>query len=169
MKRIFSIIAFAIIITFFVSCGKKTVYQQRHDFTDYTWERLTDSKKVTFNNIEIEDTSSVYDIYVTLRHAPFINVKDVKFVMRIIYPDGITRESIHDVQLMDRYGKNWVGDAMGDYIDLEEKCRSFVSFPAKGKYTITLTNMGMYSKTTGIMDIGIKIKKSDIESYKTDN
>jgi gliding motility-associated lipoprotein GldH len=162
--KIFVFVALAFIL--FGSCEKGKVYQKRYDFDNYTWERLTDNKTVTFKDINIEDTTDVYDIYVTIRHTPYINEKEIKFVMKIIASDGITRQSVHSIKLLDRYGKDWVGEAAGDLIDVEEKCRSLVSFPYQGTYTVTLTNLGEKYKTLGIMDIGIKVMKADIDKYK---
>ena len=149
-----------------VSCEKDKVYQDRVTFKENTWNRLEDNKTITFKNIKITDTSALYDIYVTLRHTPYINEGRVKFLMKITYPGGITRESIHTVGLRSADNKQWLGDAMGDLIDVEQRCRAFVSLPERGNYTITITNLGTYSKTVGIMDMGIFIKKSDLKEYK---
>lgn len=166
MKKIFITLVFAAMAVCFFSCSKNKVYQQRHEFENYSWERLTENKTVTFSDINIEDTTNVYDVWITVRHTPYINEEQVKLLMKITTPEGITRESNHTIRLKDRYNDKWIGDAAGDLIDVEEKCRSFVSFPVKGAYTITLTNLGKYVKTIGIMDIGIKIVKSDIDGYK---
>lgn len=151
----------------FVSCNKNKVYEQRQEFDNNTWERLTSKKDVKFENIKIEDTKDVYDIYVSVRHTPYINEPKIKFLMKIISPSGITKETSHTIELKDRYGVKWLGDAMGDMIDVEEKCRAFVAFPEKGIYTIVLTNQGMYDKTVGLMDMGVKIEKSDLD-YNVD-
>lgn len=168
MKKILLSLVLVVSILSLSSCNRGKVYEQRHNFDSYSWERLTDNKTITFSDIDIQDTTSVYDIYVTVRHTPYINEKEIKLLMKIITPDGVIRQSSRSntIKLKDRYGKEWVGDAMGDLIDVEEKCRSLVEFPVKGKYTITLTNMGKYPQITGIMDIGIKVVKSDLDDYK---
>ena len=165
MKRIFVSLVFIATVFCIASCNKDKVYQQRHEFDSYTWGRLTDEKTITFSDIMIEDTNAVYDVWVTLRHTPYINENKIKFLLKITTPEGITRESTHTVKLKDRYNEKWIGDAAGDLIDVEERCRSFVEFPIKGSYTITLTNMGTYTKTVGIMDMGIKIIKSNLDGY----
>ena len=166
MKKILLTLIFAAAAVCLIGCGIGDVYMQRQSFDNYTWQRLEGNNSVVFNNINIEDTSGVYDIYVSLRHTPYINEKAIKFLMQITTPDGITRESVHTINLMDRFKEKWAGDAMGDLIDIEEVCRNFVSFPVKGNYKITLTNLGTYVQTVGILDIGLRIKKSDIEGYK---
>ena len=166
MKKIFITLVFAAMAVCFFSCSKNKVYQQRHEFENYSWERLTENKTVTFSDINIEDTTNVYDVWITVRHTPYINEEQVKLLMKITTPEGITRESNHTIRLKDRFKEKWACDAMGDLIDIEEVCRNLVSFPVKVNYKITLTNLGTYVQTVGIMDIGLRIKKSDIEGYK---
>lgn len=169
MKRLFfsTFVAFSMLLLF-SSCSKDKVYQERKTFNENTWERLGKDKTIEFKNIAIEDTSTVYDVYVTLRHTPYINESKVKFLMKIVYPQGIVRESVHTIELRDKENKNWVGDAMGDMIDVEKRCRAFVSLPEKGNYTITLTNLGTYSQTIGLMDMGIIVKKSNLKEYQNE-
>ena len=169
MKRLFfsTFVAFSMLLLF-SSCSKDKVYQERKTFNENTWERLGKGKTIEFKNIAIEDTSTVYDVYVTLRHTPYINERKVKFLMKIVYPQGIVRESVHTIELRDKENKNWVGDAMGDMIDAEKRCRAFVSLPEKGNYTITLTNLGTYSQTIGLMDMGIIVKKSNLKEYQNE-
>lgn len=167
MKKLWNIFfVLAVLTTLVCSCNKDKIYEQRQTLQDNTWNRLEGNKTLEFKDIEIEDTSAVYDIYVTLRHTPYVNEKTIKFILKISYPDGITRESSHSIDLIDESGKNWKGDAMGDLIDVEKRCRAFVSLPVKGKYTISLINQGTYFKTVGLMDIGVRVKKSDIKEYK---
>lgn len=169
MKRLFfsTFVAFSMLLLF-SSCSKDKVYQERKTFNENTWERLGKGKTIEFKDIAIEDTSTVYDVYVTLRHTPYINERKVKFLMKIVYPQGIVRESVHTIELRDKENKNWVGDAMGDMIDVEKRCRAFVSLPEKGNYTITLTNLGTYSQTIGLMDMGIIVKKSNLKEYQNE-
>lgn len=166
MRKILLNIVLGVCFLMAVSCGKNTVYQGRHSFDNNIWERLSEEKTVNFENIEIKDTSKIYDIYVSLRHTPYINENPIEFVLHIKSPSGIDRQSVHKVELMDRFKNKWIGDAMGDMIDVEQKVRSFVNFHEKGKYTITITNMGKYKQTVGIMDLGIKIKKANLSDYK---
>ncbi|MDO5760214.1 MAG: hypothetical protein Q4Q06_04245 [Bacteroidota bacterium] len=167
MKRsiLYVLLVFSCILLF-ICCGKDKVYQERITFENNTWNRLEGNKTITFKDIEISDTSCLYDFYVTIRHTPYINEGRVKFLMKIIYPSGIVRESIYNVGLKSADNTKWSGDAMGDLIDVEQRCRAFVSLPEKGNYTITLTNLGTYAKTVGIMDIGVLIKKSNMKEYK---
>ena len=76
MKRLFfsTFVAFSMLLLF-SSCSKDKVYQERKTFNENTWERLGKGKTIEFKNIAIEDTSTVYDVYVTLRHTPYMKEK----------------------------------------------------------------------------------------------
>lgn len=165
-KRFSNILLIVLFCVIVASCNNNTVYEHRHNFENNTWERVEQGKTISFDGITIEDTSCLYDIYLSLRHTPYINENPIEIVMNINSEGGIERQSVHKIELMDRYKKQWTGKAMGDMIDVEQKIRSFVQFPQKGKYSISITNKGKYKQMYGIMDMAIKIKKADVNSYK---
>ncbi len=111
------------------------------------------------------------DLYPETRKAYRVNICNwlknnedkIKFKMLITSPSGITRESVHTIALKDRSGKQWVGEALGDLIDIEEVCKKYISFPEEGLYTIELVNMGNKYETIGIMELGLRVIKSDLE------
>jgi hypothetical protein len=70
---------------------------------------------------------------------------------------------VHTIALKDRNGDKWIGDALGDYIDIEEVCKKYITLPEKGLYTIELVNMGKKYETLGVMELGLKVAKSDLE------
>lgn len=144
------------------SCGKDEVFKQYKELPNQTWERIEDGKKLTFDNIEITKENESYDIVVMLRHTPYINEDQVKFKMLITSPSGTTRESVHQIKLKDRDNKGWRGDALGDLIDIEEVCKQYVTFSEKGLYTIELVNMGTKYETVGLLEVGLKVVKSDL-------
>ncbi len=164
MKRRFLIpVLLVSILVSISSCGEGDVYKQYKELPNYTWERIEKGKSVVFEGIDIKEEEETYDVSVLVRHTPWINEDEIKFKMLITSPSGITRESVHSVRLKDRDGKAWAGDALGDLIDLEEVCRRYISFPEKGLYTVELVNMGSKYQTTGLMELGLKIEKSDLE------
>lgn len=167
MKRVLLTVVLAVLYaTVFSSCGDSDVYSEYRTVPSYKWERIGKGKVIAFDKINISNTDDVYDVSVMVRHTPYINEDAVKFLMRIVSPSGITRESIHTIKLKDRTGEKWLGDALGDIIDLEETCKTFMTFPEKGDYTIELVNLSTKYELVGIMELGIRIVKSDLD-YKT--
>ena len=145
------------------SCSDGDIYKEYQELPGYKWERINKGKSVVFDNIEIKNTDDSYDVHVMIRHTPFVNEDKIKFKMLITSPSGITRESVHTIALKDRNGKQWVGEALGDLIDIDEVCKRYISFPDEGSYTVELVNMGNKYETIGLMELGLKVVKSDLE------
>ncbi len=164
MKRRFAIPFLAVcLLALFSSCNDSEVFEQYREMPNYTWDRIEKGKSVVFEGINIKKENETYDISVLVRHTPWINEDKIKFKMRITSPSGTSRESVHEIRLKDREGKAWIGDALGDLIDIEEVCRQYITLAEKGLYTIELVNMGTKYQTTGLMELGLRVEKSDLE------
>jgi gliding motility-associated lipoprotein GldH len=163
MKKILKIVFPFTLILSFSSCNKSQVYKEFKTLPNYTWERLEKGKSIEFDNINIENDEEVYDISFHIRHTPYITEDEIKFKLKITSPSSIVRESVHTVKLKDKEGKEWLGEAMGDIIDLEVDLKTFYSFIERGLYKIELVNMGQKYQLQGIMEVGIEINKSDLD------
>lgn len=163
MKKILKIVFVLLLVVSFSSCNKSQVYKEFKTLPNYTWERIEKGKSIEFDNINIENDEDVYDISFHIRHTPYITEDEVKFKLKITSPSSIVRESVHTIKLKDKEGKEWLGEAMGDMIDLEVDLKTFYSFIERGLYKIELVNMGQKYQLQGIMEVGIEINKSDLE------
>ena len=163
MKKILRIVFLFTLILSFSSCNKSQVYKEFKTLPNYTWERIEKGKSIEFDNINIENEEDVYDISFHIRHTPYITEDEIKFKLKITSPSSIVRESVHTVKLKDKEGKEWLGEAMGDMIDLEVDLKTFYSFIERGLYKIELVNMGQKYQLQGIMEVGIEINKSDLD------
>jgi gliding motility-associated lipoprotein GldH len=163
MKKALKIVFLFTLILSFSSCNKSQVYKEFKTLPNYTWERIEKGKSIEFDNINIENDEEVYDISFHIRHTPYITEDEIKFKLKITSPSSIVRESVHTVKLKDKEGKEWLGEAMGDIIDLEVDLKTFYSFIERGLYKIELVNMGQKYQLQGIMEVGIEINKSDLD------
>lgn len=163
MKKTLRIVFLFTLILSFSSCNKSQVYKEFKTLPNYTWERIEKGKSIEFDNINIENEEDVYDISFHIRHTPYITEDEIKFKLKITSPSSIVRESVHTVKLKDKEGKEWLGEAMGDMIDLEVDLKTFYSFIERGIYKIELVNMGQKYQLQGIMEVGIEINKSDLD------
>jgi gliding motility-associated lipoprotein GldH len=163
MKKTLKIVFLFTLILSFSSCNKSQVYKEFKTLPNYTWERIEKGKSIEFDNINIENDEEVYDISFHIRHTPYITEDEIKFKLKITSPSSIVRESVHTVKLKDKEGKEWLGEAMGDIIDLEVDLKTFYSFIERGLYKIELVNMGQKYQLQGIMEVGIEINKSDLD------
>lgn len=163
MEKTLRIVFLFTLILSFSSCNKSQVYKEFKTLPNYTWERIEKGKSIEFDNINIENEEDVYDISFHIRHTPYITEDEIKFKLKITSPSSIVRESVHTVKLKDKEGKEWLGEAMGDMIDLEVDLKTFYSFIERGLYKIELVNMGQKYQLQGIMEVGIEINKSDLD------
>ena len=163
MKKTLKIVFLFTLILSFSSCNKSQVYKEFKTLPNYTWDRIEKGKSIEFDNINIENDEEVYDISFHIRHTPYITEDEIKFKLKITSPSSIVRESVHTVKLKDKEGKEWLGEAMGDIIDLEVDLKTFYSFIERGLYKIELVNMGQKYQLQGIMEVGIEINKSDLD------
>lgn len=163
MKKTLRIVFLFTLILSFSSCNKSQVYKEFKTLPNYTWERIEKGKSIEFDNINIENEEDAYDISFHIRHTPYITEDEIKFKLKITSPSSIVRESVHTVKLKDKEGKEWLGEAMGDMIDLEVDLKTFYSFIERGLYKIELVNMGQKYQLQGIMEVGIEINKSDLD------
>ena len=163
MKKTLRIVFLFTLILSFSSCNKSQVYKEFKTLPNYTWERIEKGKSIEFDNINIENDEEVYDISFHIRHTPYITEDEIKFKLKITSPSSIVRESVHTIKLKDKEGKEWLGEALGDIIDLEVDVKTFYSFIERGIYKIELVNMGQKYQLQGIMELGLEINKSDLD------
>ncbi|MFA6199666.1 MAG: hypothetical protein WC679_04585 [Bacteroidales bacterium] len=147
----------------FVSCGKKQIYEKTVIFPNQTWERIENGKDVKFEKINVKSKEDAYDINISFRHKPTINVDEISFILRIISPSGMKKESIHTLKLKDRYGKKYIGKNLGEEIDIKEPIKQYFFFPEVGEYTIVISNYCEKYEVNGLSNIGIEIVKSDLD------
>lgn len=160
LKRVFLI---TLVSISFISCNNNTVYKETKEFKTNSWNRIKEGKDVTFEKINIPSVEDTYDIYVSFRHTPYINIDEISFVLRVISPSGIKKETVHTIKLKDREGKDFVGEQLGDIIDVKEVVKQYTYFPEKGEYKFVISNFCSKFEVTGIMDVGLQIKKSDLD------
>ncbi|MDR1725132.1 MAG: gliding motility lipoprotein GldH [Bacteroidales bacterium] len=163
MKKLIIVCVITLVI---VSCNKNQIYKETISFKNYKWERLSEDKKngnfIEFKDIDVKKIDSPYDIYLIVRHLGLINIDNVKLLIEIISPSGTKRTSNVNIKLKDRNGKKFIGDVMGDFYDVEEKVKSFMSFTETGNHTIKITNLSSSFEIIGIIDMTLKISKSEL-------
>ncbi|MDR1846542.1 MAG: gliding motility lipoprotein GldH [Bacteroidales bacterium] len=164
IKKMSGVIA---ILLLFAACGKNVMYNEIYKFKDYQWQRLSEDKKngnaIEFTDIEVKDCDTPYDVFVNVRHSSVINTDKIQFLVEVISPNGTRRANKHIMKLKDREGTKFIGDVMGDLYDVEDKVKSYMSFTETGTHTIRITNLSQPFVIVGIVDLSLKIVKSDLD------
>ena len=154
MKKI--LLPFLLLLLIATSCQKTKIYQERHIFNNYTWQRFD---KLTFD-IPIEKGGTTGDIVLTIRHITQYPYPNLPVYIVLNTPSGEERILDKDFYLLDMDG-NFKGDVAGDLWDVEEMLWPGFYFTEAGTYTIQLENLIPKMGIPGLVDVGIYVKRKD--------
>lgn len=147
----------------FVGCDNKPIYQNTLNFPSQKWERIEEGKDMKFEKINIKNIEDSYDINVSFRHTKEINIDEISFILRIISPSGISKETIHTIKLKDRDGSKFIGSDLGKIVEIKEPVKQYTTLPEKGEYSIIISNYSSKYEITGLENIGLEIEKSNLD------
>ncbi len=156
MKKKLVFFAGLAIVIFLAACSKGLIYENYLKIEGNGWKYI---EPITFE-VDVEDISKAYDIYVNVRHTndyPYSNL----WLMMYTYPpegDEITQQRM-ELKLAQPDGK-WLGNGLGTNITHEIKVREKFVFPAKGTYAFTIQHDMREQVVPAISHVGIRIEKS---------
>lgn len=136
-------------------CDSKRIFEDNKDIPDYLWDV---KNKISFD-VNIEDTTSLYNLYVNVRHATHYQFANLYLFVNITFPNGKTRMDTVECVLADETGK-WKGDGMGDIWDNQILWMPKVRFPLTGKYNFQYEQAMRMEKLPFIMDLGLRVEKT---------
>ena len=147
----------SIIIFSFSSCDivvPNDTYIQYHDVKDGEWNY---KDNITFN-MEIKDTSSLYDLYVNLRHTGNYQFKNLWVLTHTTYPSGKTLTERKNLLLLDNDGR-WFGNGVNNFFDVQISLQDSAKFPELGNYQIMLEQHMRLNPIKDIYSVGLKVIK----------
>jgi gliding motility-associated lipoprotein GldH len=138
-----------------VSCNRNDVYLQYRSLPTKGWNK---DSVLTFD-VPITDTTSLYNVYVNIRHRGEYPYQNLWFFLRQATPlmDTLQKDTI-ECYLADQRGK-WLGSGVGSVYEMPILYRQKVSFPRAGIYRYQIIQGMRDSILAGINDVGIKIEK----------
>lgn len=146
-------IIFIIIAT---SCSKKTTYEKYVDFEDGIWA----SEQVADFEFSVEDTTSLNNVYINLRHSDKFKYCNLWIFVRSWAPNGSNEIDTLEYILADDRGL-WLGNGVGDVKDVKLAWKKNVRFAIPGKYHVELTQGMRSDSLSGISNIGLSIERSN--------
>lgn len=160
MKRIIIVLLACISL---VACSKSHIYSNEVQFPNQYWPRIDEGKDITFDNVVVPSKDEAYDISLTFRHTAQINIDKISFILRIISPSGIRKETTHTIDLKDRSGVKFAGQQVGDVYDMTSIVKQYFSFGEKGTYKIIISNYCTQYQVDGLISAKIDINKSNLD------
>lgn len=147
----------SILLLFVVfSCNKNKVFSKRQEIENYVWDK---DQPVDFE-VDIEDTSSSYQINLLLTHAIFYQFDKLQMVLEMTNTIGETVSLPLVIPVRDK-NKEFLGEGLGDIYDLETTILTRFKFPDQGKFLFAIRPDMPGERTMGVMSIGLQIIKEN--------
>ena len=141
-------------IVFLFACNKKTVFEKFEKFDTNEWAM----NKVVQFDVPIDDTSSLYNIAIPVRHIENYPFDGLLVNVTYYSPNGEERTKNYKLKFRDAAG-NFIGDGSGDIWDEYSVIMKKMQFNAKGTYKFEITNAMDKTPTPCIMEVGLSIEK----------
>ncbi len=136
------------------ACNTLDVYEKTVSFPTHEWKG---SDKSSFQ-FAIEDTASLYNIFVVLRHEDAYHFNNIWLSIGTQSPGDTIKTQLVNVQLADNK-KGWLGTGMDDVYDHRAKITRMPVKLKKGNYTFTLQQIMREEPLQKILSAGIRVEK----------
>lgn len=144
------------------SCDTGRIYEKNIAINKYVWES---ADRPSFQ-VEIVDTSVLYNLYVNVRHAEIYPYRNIWLLISTRFPDSTQASRRIEIMLADEEG-NWFGDGLGDIWDLRTMIQEHAFFAQPGTYVFSLEQNMRQDPLPGIMAVGLRIEKTGIRRNNT--
>ena len=152
MKKIFLI---SLLSLFFASCIKIDLYEKQAAIPSQQWF-YTNVPQFTFH---INDTTSLYNVYVILRHTDLYEYNNIWLRIGLKTPsDSFNYQNVNLSLATD--AKGWEGTGMDDIYEVRKSISaSPFSFKSSGDYTFSIAQIMRENPLDHILNVGLRIEK----------
>lgn len=152
-RKISHSILFALLSLALFGCGESPLYEKVYSFSDREWSL---DQKPEFK-VEIQDTTAVYDISLTLRTTTDYKYNNLWVFLKTTIPDGQSERKPFQIRIANDDG-SWIGRKTGSVVEtsLDFPARKL---PMKGEYTFTIEQAVTQSVIDEVLDIGLRVKE----------
>lgn len=155
MKKEIFYITILLIVTAFVSCDHKRVFEAYKTLDEKGWNK----DSIVVFNFPLTDTTRNHNLYVNIRNKGTYGYSNLWLFLSIGSPDGKTVTDTVEFSLAEPSGR-WKGSGIGDLHDNQILYKKSVFFPKKGNYTFRIKQGMRDNVLQGIRDIGLRIEKT---------
>jgi gliding motility-associated lipoprotein GldH len=145
----------SLISTLIISCGKIDLFEKEAQIPSQQWF-YNNVPQFTFH---IDDTTSLYHVYVVLRHTDLYNYNNIWLRIGAKAPgDSMRFQNINLILATD--SKGWEGSAMDDIYEVRKSISPGpVSFKTPGDYTFSIAQIMRENPLKYILNVGIRVEK----------
>ena len=150
----FSIVALIIGLSLALAACTNNSFNKRRVIPEAEWSQ---ENRVAFD-INIDDTLSIYEMGIGLRHLENYRYSNLFVFLHTILPNGNHTHDTIECTLATPEGR-WIGKSSGSMRDLTIPLNENLRFPLKGNYHFEIEQAMREPKLKGISDIGLYIEK----------
>lgn len=150
----FSIVALIIGLSLALAACTNNSFNKRTVIPEAEWSQ---ENRVAFD-INIDDTLSIYEMGIGLRHLENYRYSNLFVFLHTILPNGNHTHDTIECTLATPEGR-WIGKSSGSMRDLTIPLNENLRFPLKGNYHFEIEQAMREPKLKGISDIGLYIEK----------
>ena len=154
MKKFIPILLLTIIAS---SCIKIDQFEKTAQIPSRKWF-YNNSPAFTFH---ISDTTSLYNLYIVLRHTDAYNYNNIWLRLGIQFPrDSVHFQNINLILAND--AKGWEGTGVDDIFELRKNIsQGPVPFKKAGDYTFTVSQIMRQNPLENILNVGVRVEKTE--------
>jgi gliding motility-associated lipoprotein GldH len=149
-------ILFILFLSFsLISCIKINLFEKQAAIPGQKWY-YSNIPKFTFH---IDDTTSLYNVYLVLRHTDLYNYNNIWLRVGSNSPSDSMHYQKINIQLATD-SKGWSGTGMDDIYEVRKNISAGpLSFKRSGDYTFSITQIMRENPLKYILNIGVRIEK----------
>lgn len=138
------------------ACNESVIYESNQRIPGNEWNRF-DLHRF---EVDIDDTVNIYNLMINVRNTGEYPRSNLFLFVSASSPSGaFTRDTLEFI-LAEPSGK-WLGKGFGSVWQNRFYYRRNVRFPERGKYLFEFEQAMRIDDLPGILDIGLRIEKSD--------
>lgn len=152
LKKFFVI---SLVPLIFASCIKIDHYEKHATIPSQEWY-YKDVPQFTFH---IDDTTSLYNVYVILRHTDLYQYNNIWLKIGLKTPaDSFNYQKVNLVLASD--SKGWDGTGMDDIYEVRKSISAApFSFKTAGDYTFSIAQIMRENPLKNILNVGLRVEK----------
>lgn len=152
-KKLFALLL--VFFSFIAACGTIDVFEKNVSIPNQEWSNSF-QPQIEF---EVTDTTSLYNIYVVLRHTDAYRYKNIYLNIYTQVPGGPMLKERADLQLATD-DKGWLGSGMDDIFEHRIRItQEPQKLPRSGIYKYKLEQIMREEPLQHVMNVGIRVEK----------
>ena len=154
MNKLVAFIFLCCLLTGLTSCDEARLFDENKTIENNAWYY----KNVVPFDVQIKDTSALYNILVNLRVSADYKYSNMFMMVHSVYPDKTKEARRIEIRLADESGK-WLGSGLGDLYDYQFPAYKKIKFPQPGFYHFELEQNMRDDTLMHVKAAGVRIEE----------